>query len=66
MSSPRLSSSAPNGRSDKPETPGTYYFRFRSVEPDGFVGPYSNALKIEVPRDWNGAWRVLLPMLLVL
>ncbi len=51
---------------DKPETPGTYYFRFRSIEPDGFVGPYSSALKIEVPRDWSGAWRVLLPMLLVL
>ena len=49
-----------------PASGGRYYFRYRSVEPDGFVSPYSETLMVDVPRDWSGAWRVLLPMLLVL
>jgi hypothetical protein len=40
----------------KPSKAGIYYFRYRSVEPDGFVSPYSQALKIEVPRDWRWLW----------
>jgi hypothetical protein len=39
-----------------PSRAGLYYFRYRSVEPDGFVGPPSQALKIEVPRDWRWLW----------
>ena len=35
----------------KPSSSGTYYFRYRSVEPDGYVSPYSSPLKIEVPFD---------------
>ena len=48
----------------KPSKAGIYYFRYRSVEPDGFVSPYSQALKIEVPRDWRWLW-LLTPLLLV-
>ena len=42
-----------------PEQPGTYYFRYRTVEPDGFVSPWSSTLKVEVPRDWRFLWLVL-------
>ena len=47
-----------------PSKPGTYYFRYRSVEPDGFVTPYSSTLKIEVPFDKR--WLLLLAPLLLL
>ena len=39
-----------------PSKPGIYYFRYRSVEPDGFVSPPSQALTIEVPRSWKWLW----------
>ena len=39
-----------------PSRAGLYFFRYRSVEPDGFVSPNSQALKIEVPRDWRWLW----------
>jgi hypothetical protein len=39
-----------------PSRAGLYYFRYRSVEPDGFVSPASQTLKIEVPRDWRWLW----------
>ena len=45
-----------------PSRAGLYYFRYRSVEPDGFVSPNSQALKIEVPRDWRWLW-LLAPLL---
>jgi hypothetical protein len=32
---------------------GSYYFRYQTIEPDGFVHPYSSTLKTEVPRDWS-------------
>lgn len=44
---------------------GTYYFRYRSVEPDGFVSPWSSTLKLEAPRDWRFLW-LLAPWLLAL
>ena len=44
---------------------GKYFFRYRSVEPDGFVSPYSSTLSIEVPRDWSLLW-LLLPALFAL
>ena len=47
-----------------PSQTGTYYFRYRSVEPDGFVTPYSSTLKIEVPFDKR--WLLLLAPLLLL
>ncbi len=49
----------------RPSQGGTYYFRYRSIEPDGFVGPYSSPLVIEVPRDWRFLW-LLAPLLLAL
>lgn len=50
----------------RPELPGTYYFRYRSVEPDGYTTPWSSTQKIDLPRDWGGAWGLLLPLLLAL
>lgn len=41
---------------------GEYFFRYRSVEPDGFVSPYSATLKTEVPKDWSFLW-LLFPLL---
>lgn len=48
-----------------PGSGGRYYFRYRSVEPDGFVTPYSETLRIDVPRDWSGVG-LLVPLLLLL
>jgi hypothetical protein len=48
-----------------PDQPGTAYFRYRSVEPDGFTTPWSSTLKIEIPRSWNFLWMIA-PFLLVL
>lgn len=38
---------------------GTYFMRVRAIDPDGFVGPYTAAQKIEVPyaKPW---WLLLL------
>ena len=46
-----------------PANPGVYYFRYRSVESDGYVSPFSETLMLEVPR--SGAWLLLLPLLLM-
>ena len=48
-----------------PASGGRYYFRYRSVEPDGFISPYSDKLMVDVPRDWSGLG-LLLPLLLLL
>ena len=47
-----------------PSRGGRYYFRYRSVEPDGFVSPYSTTAMIDLPRDWTGLL-LLLPLLLL-
>lgn len=47
-----------------PASTGRYYFRYRSVEGDGYVSPYSETLMLDVPRD-GSAWLLLLPLLLV-
>ena len=36
--------------------PGRYYFRYRSIEPDAYVTPFSDKLVIDVPRDLTGLW----------
>lgn len=36
--------------------PGRYYFRYRSIEPDGYVTPFSDKLVIDLPRDLTGLW----------
>ena len=33
---------------------GWYHFRYRSIEPDGFISPYRETLQVDVPRDWSG------------
>ncbi len=48
-----------------PSSGGTYYFRYRSIEPDGFVTPYSSTLTLEVPRDWRWLW-LIAPLLFAL
>ena len=48
-----------------PSRGGRYYFRYRSVEPDGFMSRYSETLMIDVPTDWGGLW-LLAPLLLLL
>ncbi len=45
-----------------PDRAGDYFFRYRSVESDGFVSPYSATLRTEVPRDWSFLW-LLFPLL---
>ncbi len=42
----------------KPE-PGTYYFRIRATDPDGYVGPYTTAQRIEVPYPPPPWWLML-------
>jgi hypothetical protein len=29
---------------------GTYYMRYRAIDPDGFVGPYIAAQRFQVPE----------------
>ena len=48
----------------RPASGGRYYFRYRTVESDGFVSPYSETLQVDVPRDWS-AFGLLLPLLLL-
>ena len=56
--------STPGWSLPTPGRGGRYFFRYRSVEPDGFVSPYSSPMLIDVPRDWSGLW-LLLPLLLL-
>jgi len=48
----------------KPSRGGRYYFRYRSIEPDGYTTPYSEVAMVEVPRDWS-LWLLLLPLVLL-
>jgi hypothetical protein len=48
-----------------PASGGRYYFRYRSIEPDGFVGPYSETLMVDVPRDWSILLLLLPPALML-
>lgn len=49
----------------RPAEHGAYFFRYRTVEPDGFVSDWSSPLTIEIPRDWNPLL-LLVPLILVL
>lgn len=42
---------------------GVYYVRVRSMQADGFAGPYGAAQQFEVTSDMRG-WLILLPILL--
>jgi len=43
--------------------PGRYHLRVRSIDPDGFAGPWGSAQSIEIPS--NRWWLLLLPLLLL-
>ncbi len=51
---------APGGRFPRPGT-GTWYARYRFVEPDGFKTAYSEAAKIIIASNWHEALRAMLP-----
>jgi hypothetical protein len=51
---------AGSGRFSRPAA-GTYWARYRFVEPDGFRGPWSEAARIDVTADWSRGWRAVLP-----
>lgn len=53
---------APEWTLPAPDRAGDYFFRYRSIEPDGFVSPNSSTLKIVVPKDWSFLW-LLFPLL---
>ena len=57
---------SPQWQVSKPEIPDLYYFRYRSIEPDGFVSPWSETLQLDLSRDWSGLWWLLVPLLLAL
>jgi hypothetical protein len=44
---------------EKPDTAGTYFMRFRSIDPDGFISPYSAAQSFEV-KSKDKSWLMLL------
>jgi hypothetical protein len=50
----------PGARLARP-APGTYFARYRYVEPDGFKTAWSAPVKIEVESSWHMALRALLP-----
>ena len=49
---------------EKPSEAGTYYMRYRSIDADGFVGPYSSAQTIEVKANRWWLLLFLVPFLL--
>ena len=42
--------------------PGEYFVRIRTIDPDGFIGPYGSAQAIDIPRDGWYWFLVLLPL----
>ena len=57
--------SAPTWALPTPARGSRFFFRYRSIETDGFVSPYSSPKRVDVPRDWSELW-LLLPLLLLL
>ena len=49
----------------RPGQPGSYYFRYRRVEPDGYVSPLSGSLRIEIKPDLSGLWFLLISLLMI-
>ena len=43
-------------------TPGTYYLRARTIDADGFEGPFGAAQRVEVPRS---NWWLLMPVVMM-
>jgi hypothetical protein len=44
--------------------PGTYHLRLRTLDADGFAGPYGATQQIDVPRSW-GWWLIPASLLLL-
>ncbi|MFI4931761.1 MAG: FecR domain-containing protein [Burkholderiales bacterium] len=40
--------------------PGVYYLRVRTIDANGFEGPYGSAQQVEVPQRFNWWWLLLL------
>lgn len=49
----------------RPNVTGKLYFRYRSVEPDGYTTPWSSTLVISLPGSWDFLW-IVAPLLLAL
>jgi len=47
-----------------PENAGSYYFRYRTIEPNGFISNYSETVMFDVSKSWKLLW-TLLPFLLI-
>lgn len=45
---------------------GAAYFRYRTIEPDGYVSRPSQAMRVDLPRDARSPWLLLAPMLFAL
>ena len=56
----RADFNAATGRLPRPGS-GTYYARYRFLEPDGFRTAWSDGVKIEVDSNWHEAWRAWWP-----
>ena len=56
----RYDFNAPGGKLARPGT-GTWYARYRFVEPDGFKTAYSGAARIDVPSNLHQWFRSMLP-----
>ena len=41
---------------------GEYFIRVRAIEPDGFIGPFSEPQIIDIPSDFNYWWLLALPL----
>ena len=48
---------------DKPAASGTYFMRFRAIDPDGFVAPYSSPQSYEVKGNYWWMLLLLVPLL---
>jgi hypothetical protein len=56
----------PEWQPPRQEQGGAYFFRYRSVEPDGWVSPPSSTLRIDVPRPDRGWLWLFAPLLLLI
>ena len=57
---PRLGRAVPPGVAAE----GPAYFRYRTIEPDGYVSRPSQTVRIDLPRDPVTPWLLLAPLLL--
>jgi hypothetical protein len=55
----RAELAAPQWNLPAPKRAGTYYFRYRSVEPDGWVSPPSTTLALRVQPVWPAPVRLI-------